>query len=157
MIKKTSILILLSVLFLSPVFVFSATSLGGGLGGIGGTGGVTNLNGGLDSVKNTKSSGSVSSGRGLVAELTNPLGGQNQSLLDLITNLLVLVTRIGAIVCVLFIIWSGFLFIKAQGDPAEITKAKSVLLWSVVGTAVLLGASVIADLVNGTIHSVIGN
>lgn len=91
----------------------------------------------------------------LNATLNNPLGA-GTTLPVLIANLLKLVAQIGAVVCVFFIIYSGFLFIKAQGEPAEITKAKSVFFWSIIGTAILLGAAVIAELIKGTVNSVIG-
>ncbi len=93
-------------------------------------------------------------GVSLSATIDNPLGVK--TIPELITVLLQLVARIGAIVCVFFIIYSGFLFIKAQGQPAELTKAKNIFLWSVIGTAVLLGASVIAGLIQGTVESVVG-
>jgi lysylphosphatidylglycerol synthetase-like protein (DUF2156 family) len=89
------------------------------------------------------------------AEIQNPLGPQNQTLIALIGNLLKLAAQIGAVFCVFFIIYSGFLFIKAQGKEDELTKAKSVFFWSVVGTAILLGASVVADLISGTVNSVL--
>ena len=88
--------------------------------------------------------------------IVNPLGS-TQTLQDLIFALVVLATKLGAVVCVFFIIYAGFLFVKAQGDPAELTKAKSVLLWSVVGAAVLLGASVMSAAICGTVKSVLGN
>jgi hypothetical protein len=89
------------------------------------------------------------------ATIENPLGPQNQTLIALIGNLLKLAAQIGAVFCVFFIIYSGFLFIKAQGKEDELTKAKSVFFWSVVGTAILLGASVVADLISGTVNSVL--
>lgn len=96
----------------------------------------------------------ANSGVNLNATLDNPLG--NKSLTALIADLLKLVAQLGAVICVFFIIYSGFLFIKAQGDPGELKTAKSVFMWSVVGTAVLLGASVVANIVTGTVNSVIG-
>lgn len=90
------------------------------------------------------------------ATIENPLG-TGKTITVLIADILKIIAQFGAIVCVFFIIYAGFLFIKAQGDPAELTKAKSVLLWSVVGAAVLLGASVIADLIRGTVNSVLGS
>jgi hypothetical protein len=90
----------------------------------------------------------------LSAELDNPLGVK--SITELITNLLKIVAELGAIICVFFIIYSGFLFIKAQGNEGELTKAKSVFFWSVIGTAVLLGASVVAEIITGTVESITG-
>lgn len=41
---------------------------------------------------------------------------------------------IGAVV--IMIIWAGFLFVTAAGDPAKITTAKKAAIWAVVGIAV---------------------
>ena len=108
--------------------------------------GTTNVSGGTS--KSSRYNNAVT--------LNNPLGAQNQSLMDLIATLLILVARIGAVICVFFIIYSGFLFIKAQGNEGELTKAKSIFMWSIIGTAVLLGASVIAQVITGTVYSVLG-
>jgi hypothetical protein len=88
------------------------------------------------------------------ATIENPIGN-GTTITILIGKLLKIVAELGAVVCIFFIIYSGFLFIKAQGDPGELTKAKNTFLWSVVGAAVLLGASVIADIIIGTVDSVI--
>ena len=88
------------------------------------------------------------------AKIDNPLG--NITFMGLVEKLLTLLAQVGAVVCVLFLIYSGFLFVKAQGDPGKVTEAKSVFMWTVVGTAVLLGAAVIATLVRGTVSSVLG-
>ncbi|MES2437175.1 MAG: pilin [Patescibacteria group bacterium] len=76
------------------------------------------------------------------------------NLCDLINQILNIVAEIGAIVGVLFIIWAGFLFIKAQGKPEEIQKAKSTFYTTVIGLAILLGASVIAKVVFNTVSSI---
>lgn len=99
----------------------------------------------------------VTTGGPLQATLENPIGSGDMSLQDLVVKLLAVVAELGAVVCIFFIIYSGFLFIKAQGNEGELTKAKSIFMWSVIGTAVLLGASVIAELIQGTIMSVINN
>ena len=99
----------------------------------------------------------ATTGGPLQATLENPIGSCDMSLQDLVVKLLAVVAELGAVVCIFFIIYSGFLFIKAQGNEGELTKAKSIFMWSVIGTAVLLGASVIAELIQGTIMSVINN
>jgi hypothetical protein len=55
--------------------------------------------------------------------------------------------QIGATVAVVMIIYSGYKFVAAQGKPAELEKAKDMFKWTVVGTAILLGAWVIATAV----------
>jgi hypothetical protein len=50
----------------------------------------------------------------------------------------------------------GFLFLTAQGDEAQLTKAKKAFLWACIGTAVLLGAWLLATAINATIQSLGG-
>jgi hypothetical protein len=59
---------------------------------------------------------------------------------------------IGAVVAVVMIIFSGFLFVTAQGNETQITKAKESLKWALIGSAILLGAWVISEVIQGTIN-----
>ncbi len=54
-------------------------------------------------------------------------------------------------VAVIMLIYAGFLFATAQGDPAKITTAKKAVLWVAVGIAVGL----LAFLAVGTIKKII--
>jgi len=49
---------------------------------------------------------------------------------------------------VVMIIWSGFLFATAQGDPTAITKAKKNFIWTIVGVAVILASEAIIGYVS---------
>ncbi len=50
---------------------------------------------------------------------------------------------------VIFVIYGGYLFMTAEGDPAKITKAKSQVIYALVGSAVvLLAAALISFLAN---------
>lgn len=85
--------------------------------------------------------------------ITNPLktGDTVQDLFkSIIDNILI---PIGAILAVLAFIWSGFLFVMAQGEPAKLETAKRALLYTAIGTAILLGAKVILDVITGTVSS----
>ena len=85
-------------------------------------------------------------------KLQSPLkdiGGIDQLVKAIIDNI---VMPLGMSIAVIFIIYSGFLYVKAQGKPGEIEKAHNALTWTLVGTAVLLGAWVLAGLVGGTIE-----
>ncbi len=44
-------------------------------------------------------------------------------------------------IIVLAIVYVGFLFIKAQGNDGELTKAKEALTWVLIGTAVIIGSN----------------
>lgn len=88
-----------------------------------------------------------------VGTLKNPLG-TTDSVPALITKILTdIVTPIGSVIIVFFIIYAGFLFVKAQGKPEEITEAKKILLYVVIGAAVILGANLIATVISGTISN----
>lgn len=78
----------------------------------------------------------------------NPIEANEIS--ELITLLLRSVSRVGAAVVVMAVIYSGFLFVKAQGDPGELEKAKKTLLWSVIGGVILLGAEALAAVISQT-------
>jgi hypothetical protein len=106
-------------------------------------------------VVNLYAEGTITSG--LSKTIDNPLSGTAGNLTQLITAILKLVAQLGAVVCVFYIIYSGFLFVTAQGNDKKITDAKHIFFWSVVGTAVLLGASVVAEVIRGTVNSVTGS
>jgi hypothetical protein len=61
------------------------------------------------------------------------------------------VMPIGGILCVLGFIYAGFIYVTAQGRPAQYTKANNALLYSAIGTAVLLGSWVLAQVIRTTI------
>jgi len=85
--------------------------------------------------------------------IDNPLGNTN-TLPDLIQKILKdIVNPIGAVVIVFFIIYTGFLFVKAQGKPEEISKVKEILLYVIIGAAIILGANLIALAIKGTINA----
>ncbi len=77
---------------------------------------------------------------------------------NLITFINVVVDRvvlpIGGIVAVLAFIWSGFMFVTAQGDEKKIEQARTALLYTAVGTAILLGARVLTGVLENTINSI---
>ncbi len=84
--------------------------------------------------------------------LQNPLKDIS-SFGDLVAAILDIVVKIGIPIAALFIIYSGFLFVTAQGSEDKIKEAKRSLLYAVIGTAILLGASVLANAIGSTIES----
>lgn len=83
-------------------------------------------------------------------KLINPLKS-GTSLEDFLQNILSYVIRIGTIVVILMIVYVGYLFVIAQGKPGEIEKARSALLWTVVGALILLGSQAIALSIKATV------
>ncbi len=86
--------------------------------------------------------------------IPNPLNSKFSNICNLINEIINIIAEIGAIVAVLFIIWSGFLFIAAQGNKEKVTQAKNTFYTTIIGTAILLGASVITKIIFNTVTSI---
>jgi Type IV secretion system pilin len=85
--------------------------------------------------------------------IKNPLSGIND-LNGLIVAILNIVLVIGVPIITLAIIYCGFLFVQAQGNSEQVTQAKSALLYTIIGAALLLGAFVIANAIQGTVNDI---
>lgn len=85
--------------------------------------------------------------------IQNPLQYDNifELMTGIITNILM---PVGGILAVLAFIYSGFLFVSAQGNEAKLKTAKQALLYTAVGTAVLLGSWALANLIENTIKQI---
>lgn len=93
------------------------------------------------------SSGSESGSRGIA--ITNPIIADNiQELFQAIIDI-VLVFAVPIIV--FFIIYAGFMYVTAQGDPGKIQKAHMALLFALIGGLLILGARVLIEVVGGTV------
>jgi hypothetical protein len=91
--------------------------------------------------------------------LINPLGvgtcSSNGTCLESFLNsILQFVVRIGSIVVILMLVYIGFLYVIAQGKPAELTKAHNALMWTVVGALILLGAQAISLGIQATVQAI---
>ncbi len=81
--------------------------------------------------------------------LTNPL--KSCTFADLIANIAKIVAEIGLPIAAMAIIYAGFLFVTAGGSEDKLKKAKTTFLWSIIGTALLLGAWAIAQAISSFI------
>lgn len=82
----------------------------------------------------------------------NPL--QAKSLPALIDSLASVVLQLGVIVAALSIMYGGFLYVTAQGNEEKLASAQKAITWSLVGTAILIGAKVIIKVITGTIGEI---
>lgn len=92
--------------------------------------------------------------------IPNPLKcetGQNcDSLIFLITSILNgVIIPIAAVFVTIWIIYAGFKYVVAQGNPTKVSEAHKTLLWSLIGAGILLGAAGISAVVQTTINSLI--
>jgi hypothetical protein len=85
-------------------------------------------------------------------EIPNPLKNSTNSLPDLLTLIInSVILPIGGVVVVVMIIYSGFLYVTAQGKPDKIKTANTALLYAMIGALILLGARVLSEAIKGTI------
>jgi len=82
--------------------------------------------------------------------IVNPLPGIT-SVNGLLQTILEGAIKIGIPVIVLAIIYSGFLFVSAQGNTEKLGTAKKSLIYTLIGAAILLGSWAIAQLITNTV------
>ncbi len=83
--------------------------------------------------------------------LQNPLQAKNIE--EVLTTIVDLAIFIGMIFAVLMFIWIGFKFVLAQGNSTKLSEARTWFLYAVIGTAVLISAKVIVEVVKNTFIS----
>ena len=87
--------------------------------------------------------------------LINPLKS-GTSLESFLNDILEFVIRIGTIAVILMIVYVGYLFVVARGEPAKITEARKAFLWTIVGSLILLGAQAISKALEATVKALGG-
>ena len=135
----TKILVLvIPLLFISSAFVFAQPPTSGG-------------NPPTSGGNPTTSGGNPTTN--LSVKFENPFEGSgNGSLFDFLKTIIDrILLPIGGILAVLAFIYSGFLYVMAQGDESKIKTAHKALLYSAIGTAVLLGSWTLATVIENTI------
>lgn len=83
------------------------------------------------------------------AQIKNPLAIND--IPSLVDKVLDYVVKIGAVVATLAFIWAGFVYVTAQGSAEKLKTAKEIFINTCIGTAILLGASLISKIITGTI------
>ncbi|MEI6553725.1 MAG: TrbC/VirB2 family protein [bacterium] len=101
--------------------------------------------------------GYVPSVASAAATIDNPLGTSTNTLEDVLNIIIKAVQAIAGILSVVFVILAGLKFVLAAGDPAKIKKARDMLLYVVIGVAIIFGAQAISTVVQATIHQVGGS
>jgi hypothetical protein len=97
----------------------------------------------------------TSAGDPIKIKLDNPfrVGGNLFDLLKTIVNELVI--PLGGLLCVLAFIYSGFMYVTSQGNPGKIKTASTALLYAAVGTVLLLGSWVFAQVIGNTVNKLL--
>ena len=87
-------------------------------------------------------------------KICNPLVGVN-NVYELLNVILTAFLKVAVPVLAVFIVLVGFQFVTARGNPAAIEKARNNLLWTIIGSAIVLGCVVISRLLQGTINQIL--
>jgi uncharacterized Tic20 family protein len=86
------------------------------------------------------------------SSLQNPLAFD--SLAEFLEALLRIIIQIGFPFLVLAVIYTGFLFVSAQGNTEKLQKARTAFFYTVIGALIILAAAAIAELIQGTVDQI---
>ena len=86
----------------------------------------------------------------VAGKISNPLGCTS-SIPEFIQTILEGAIKIGLPILALAIIYAGFLFVAARGNPEKLSTAKDTLLYTLIGAAILLGSWAIAKMIESTV------
>lgn len=87
--------------------------------------------------------------------LVNPLG-EGTTLTTLLERVLQLAIQIGFPILVVYIVYIGFQFVQAEGNPDKLKQVRSNFFWAVVGGVILLGAQALALAIKATVDQLQG-
>ncbi len=90
-----------------------------------------------------------------IGKFENPL--KVGSIEDLIFALVAIALQIGVVVAALALIWVGFRYVAARGNPEKVKDAHQALLYTIIGIAILFGAKVIVAIIQSTIEPLAPN
>lgn len=88
--------------------------------------------------------------------LENPLNSNFSTIPAFIAATLKILVMVALPIISLFIVYSGFLFLTAQGNEGKLSKAKENFVYVVLGALIILGAWAIATLLSGTVNQLTG-
>lgn len=83
--------------------------------------------------------------------LDNPL--KVSSLEDLLIALLNIVVVIATPIIIFFIIYSGFLYVTAQGNAAKLETARNSLVYAIIGGVIVIGAVAIGQIIGNLVNA----
>jgi hypothetical protein len=94
--------------------------------------------------------GTNPSGTGVSVTLENPITAS--SLQSLLYSILSIIVQIAIPVLVVMVIYTGFLFVSAKGNPQKLTAARGALTGVLIGALIILGAYAIAQAIQDTVN-----
>lgn len=89
---------------------------------------------------------------GTVESFKNPI--KYGTIPQVLQAILDVIVQIATPFVVLAVIWCGFLFVTARGNPQKIEKAKQALFYTIIGGVIILGASVLSSSLASTVSQI---
>ena len=84
--------------------------------------------------------------------LINPFSGAT-SIPDLLYSIVNVVMVFAIPVIVFFVIFAGFTYVTAQGNPEKIRLASRSLMYALIGAVIIVGAAAITAIVQSTVNA----
>lgn len=72
------------------------------------------------------------------------------TLKDLFEILLTIMQYVVSPILVLMLVYAGFRLVMARGNEKEVESARAMILWTIVGIAIVIGAQIISTAVQNT-------
>lgn len=73
--------------------------------------------------------------------------------MELLQQILEVIMIFAVPLIVFMIIYAGFMYVTARGNPSQVSKAHNALLYAVVGGVLILGSWVILEVIQGTVDA----
>lgn len=89
---------------------------------------------------------------GFAFSLRNPLNGI-ASIEGLLVAILDILMILAVPIIVFFIIFAGFNYVTAQGNPEKIKTATRSLTYAIIGAVLILGAVALSEIITGIVDS----
>ncbi len=81
--------------------------------------------------------------------------GNDASLADIIAGIIRVIMGVLGVIVVLIILWGGFIWMTAGGEPDKVDKAKKMIYSGIIGLIVILAAYAIASFVMSSLTSIV--
>ncbi len=113
--------------------------------------------GGIETIQTGANSESKQAG-GKIKEVTylvNPLEGSGITSIPTFFLAIINILLVFAIpFVVFFIIYAGFMYVTARGNPEAIKKAHMALLYALIGGMLILGSRILLDIITNTVNQI---
>lgn len=82
-------------------------------------------------------------------ELINPLAFDN--FVDFLSAILAVVMVIAVPIIIFFLVYAGFLYVTAQGNSEQVSKATRALTYAIIGGLIILGAEALSVIIQNIV------